>query len=168
MSNAHQQLHTRLLDEHAMDEANLAVTSRNLAALLAQPDFTPEEAQAHRCEEQEQAAAHRDISKAAAEKEGCTQKDVALTKLMASRAAKALTQAGKTTKTDTVPHQLPRDDGTTNPAAEQDQAPADADMAVKAAAFAQKTKLAEDAVKSAAVRKKMAEAAIMRAMERKV
>lgn len=88
-----------------MEEADVAMAAQDMTELLALPSLTPSQVTDFRQEEIVRAAARREVSKLAAEKEGRAQKDTALGELPASQAAAGVRSlAGRTTDREMVQH----------------------------------------------------------------
>lgn len=153
-----------------MDEADKALAAEDMALLLAQPDLTPGEARARKHEELAKAVERRDIAKEAADAEGRAEKDGALSRLIASRAAKVQRKA---TATDiAVQEQATTDEqaATTDEQMPTDQHALTDDTETKAAAALAAPKMTlvpQAAITLAAERKLMAEGAILKALEKK-
>lgn len=169
-AHVRQPLHIRLLEELAMDEADKALAAEDMALLLAQPDLTPGEARARKHEELAKAVERRDIAKEAADAEGRAEKDGALSRLIASRAAKVQRKA---TATDiAVQEQATTDEqaATTDEQMPTDQHALTDDTETKAAAALAAPKMTlvpQAAITLAAQRKLTAEGAILKALEKK-
>lgn len=138
-----------------MDEADQARAAEFMASLLQLPELTPGEVRARRCEDKVQAAERREITKAAADREGRAQKDQALAKLMASRAAKAQAVASNAAGTDDTAKAMT--DEHNEQLSTDEQVPTEDP----------KTKLMQETMALAATRKRMAEDAVLMALEKK-